>query len=327
MLSTPLNETALYDCLERLVPDICGQASEIASVQCAHSEYSSSYATYVVTVRLRTGDERRVFLKSFGFTQVVKDERELRRDRELRVYRDLLTGTDLGTPEYYGSIWDESQNRFWLLLEFLNGTEVRYCEIEHWIAAAAWVGRLQARFRQHVGRLRECEFLLRHTTEFFQKKADLALREVYQFSTSLGQRLVNILKNYDRLVEIMVRQPQTLVHGAYRPQNIFVEINGHPTGRVCAIDWELASLGSTLYDLAFFSDGFKPPELDRMFDVYRQEAIGVPVPARQEMGYVVDCFRFYRTINWLSRANQKRFTEDVVARLIDRGEQLRTLVF
>ena len=58
------------------------------------------------------GESFRFFLKDYGFSRQSKDAPEARRDRELRVYRDLLAGADLGTPAYYGSVWNEQVGRF-----------------------------------------------------------------------------------------------------------------------------------------------------------------------------------------------------------------------
>ena len=80
--------------------------------------------------------------------------------------------------------WDESQGTFWLLLEFVNGVEVRFCEFEYWIAAAGWLGRLQGYFTQHSDRLSACDFLVHHDTDFFQSRAELACAK-YPKSLSL----------------------------------------------------------------------------------------------------------------------------------------------
>ncbi len=253
---------------------------------------------------------------------------EQRRERELRVYQDLLAAAELGTAKHCGSVWDESEGRFWLLLEFVDGMEVRSCDFEYWVAAAAWLGRMQGYFAQHSNRLNGCDFLLRHDTDFFWSVAELALRAVSQISIPLADRVAKIVNRYDRLVDVMVGQPSTLVHGAYLPSQILVDVNSESL-RICPIDWELAAFGSPLYDLAFLSDGFESPRLDLLWDAYRQEAekYDISVPNREEMRFVVDCFRLHKVINWLSQSLDRQYPEEEVAKLVGIGERIGNLVF
>src|SRR5205823_228814 len=80
------------------------------------------YAAEVLTVRLDSGAAFRVFLKNFGLSARPKDGPRQRREREVRVYRELLAGAGLGTAGYYGSVLDEARGRLWLLLEYVDGT-------------------------------------------------------------------------------------------------------------------------------------------------------------------------------------------------------------
>ena len=75
------------------------------------SQFSSFYAADVITVRLHSGREFKVFLKNFGSFDHAKDMMQARREREALVDRDVLAGSALGTPEYYGSVWDELQQQ------------------------------------------------------------------------------------------------------------------------------------------------------------------------------------------------------------------------
>ncbi len=97
---------------------------------------------------------------------------------------------------------------------------------------------------------------------------------------------------------------------------------------MCPIDWELAALGATLYDLAIFTDGVEPQTRDRIWDAYRQTAadFNVPIPDRAHMRYIVDCFRLHRIFDWLSRGVEKQFSENKVTKLVDRAERQSALV-
>jgi phosphotransferase family enzyme len=320
-------DVALRQCLEDVVIDRYGRREAIVAIDRRRSACSASYPSDVVTFRLTSGEEFRLFLKNFGSSQLPKDAPGQRRERELRVYRDLLAGADLGTARYHGSAWDSSQGRFWLFLEFVDGLPVRDCGLDGWVAAAGWLGRMQAAFAGRLERRAGWDFLLRHDADFFGSKAERALRAVSQTSASLVGRLGDIVSRYDRLVAVMVSQPSTLVHGSYRPENILVDCRAEPP-RVCPVDWELAAIGAPLYDLAFISDGFKPPALDRLWGAYREQAgaQNLAVPDREEMRYVVDCFRLHKVLKSLSESREKGYPQATVAKLVGMAEELSRLL-
>ncbi len=67
--------------------------------------------------------------------------------REIRVYRELLDGAGLGTPEFYGESTDPSTGRHWLFIENVEGDVLwQVGELETWAAAARWLADLHSRF-------------------------------------------------------------------------------------------------------------------------------------------------------------------------------------
>jgi hypothetical protein len=321
------DDAALRGCLERIVAERCGAGAAIARIRRARFPYIGSYDCDTLSVELDDGNRLAIFLKDFGHSRLSKDDRELRRDRELRVYRDLLAEADLGTPGYYGSIWDESRGRFWLLLELVDGVVVKEVDAESGVPAGAWLARLQGHFLRRAERLEKCDFLIRHDAAFFRAKAAAARRDVAELSPPSAPRLAAMLERYDRAVEVMASQPLSLVHGGYIPWHILVCANGDAV-RVCAIDWELAARGATLYDLAFFTDGVEPRVRQQICNAYRLAAMdhGVPLADELEMQHVMDCFRLHRILDWLSRSAEKRFSEKKVAGLVAQAETLGAAV-
>jgi hypothetical protein len=321
------DQEVLRDWLEHRLPGILGVPSTIDRIDRQRCKYASSYDAAIVTVHAATGAELKIFLKDFGCSGFPKNEPARRRDRERRAYEILLQRAGLGTPQCYGSVWDESCGRFWLFLEFVNGPELRAADFEYWIMAAGWLGQLHGRFARQVDSLRACDFLVNHDSDFFRAPAELALRDVAQISAPLARRLATLLNGYDPLVRVMARQPPTLVHGHYRPCNILVDVTAVPA-RVCPVDWEQTAVGSGFYDLAFIADGFERVRLDRLVDAYRQQALAhhLAVPDAEEIRYIVDCFRLFMRINLLSRACERGLSEQKVARTIDLVESLFQLV-
>jgi aminoglycoside phosphotransferase (APT) family kinase protein len=284
---------------------------------------ATAYASEVVTFRLLDGGERRLFLKDFRSSKLPKDDPVARCRRELGVYRDLLKEADLGTAEFYGYVETEADGRHQLLFEFVDGLELRSSEFPEWVRAAGWLARLHGSFQSEPERLGGCTFLMRHDAEFFTFRAEAALRAMTELSEALETRLRSLLEGYGDIVQAMANQPRTLVHGSYRPSNILVGRNS-TTMRIVPVDWELAAIGAPLYDLAFLSNGFRPPELDTILDAYRRQADreGVFLPDPDEFHYLLDCFRLHKVVKSLSESVLLGFSRKTVEKLMDMAEQL-----
>jgi aminoglycoside phosphotransferase (APT) family kinase protein len=317
------DEDTLRQCLGRAVPDLVGSPPAVTGIRRVRFNLATSYDTYLLTVELASGEQLKVFLKNFGFSVRPKDGPRQRRERELRVYQDLLRENDLGTARYYGSVVDESRGRFWLLLEFVDGTPVGYCDLEYWPAAAEGLGRMHGAFARQGDRLRACDFLIRQDGAFFWSKTERALKDVGQIAPHLVDRLAALVSRYAPVVAAMTGQPPTLVHGGCRPSNILVRVASDPS-RVCVLDWEEAAVGPPLVDVAYLLDGFEPPTLDRFLDAYRRgaSAYDLALPPAGEMRYLVDCFRLHMTLNSLSQAVLKGYKERDVAKLLVIAEGL-----
>jgi thiamine kinase-like enzyme len=114
----------------------------------------------------------------------------------------------------------------------------------------------------------------------------------------------------------------TLAHGGYKPAQIIIDSDAVPM-RITPVDWETASFNSGFLDVAKFTDGFKPPVLDEMFEAYIREAFQYGLVINpQEMRHVVDCFRLFRVIIWLATAKQRGFTLEQLTRVVDHGEEI-----
>jgi hypothetical protein len=335
-METPVTTTAATPCPDELVLQECigdivavhfGGRRSVSSVQRKRSQFSSFYASDVLTIRLESGEELKVFMKDFGSYDHPKDGLAERRERELAVYRDLLAHASLGTAQYYASAWDPAAGRFWLFLEYVEGEPVKHYGFDHWVPPAAWLGRMQGYFSKHTKLWEKCSELIRHDAAFFHGIAEQALRSVGQFSPAYARDLEPVVRRYDAAVRVMAVQPKTFVHGTYRPAQIIVNRTGGQV-RFCPVDWEKAAVGSGLYDLTFLADGFKRPRLDQILDAYVTAAgeFGANVCDRQDMTFVMNCFRLHRVMNWLSLAADRRFPEPEVLDLLDRSKEIERLV-
>src|SRR6266498_4565538 len=147
-------DEALRQSVELGLARVGGSGAPVAAIRRREFSGSTSYAVEIVTVELATGDTFDVFLKDYGRSRLPKDAAAERRERELRVYEELLEHQELGTALFYGARRDEAAARFWLMIEFVEGEPLRDCTYEYWPAAAAWLGRLHGQFRGQGDRLR-----------------------------------------------------------------------------------------------------------------------------------------------------------------------------
>jgi aminoglycoside phosphotransferase (APT) family kinase protein len=316
-------EAELRQTVERALKRVEENGSPLAAIHRRGFEGATSYAVEIVTAELESGRAVDMFLKDFGHSILPKDAAAERRERERCVYADLLEGQELGTARYYGARWDERAGRFWLMLEFIDGKPLRHCGFDHWLAAAAWLGRLHGRFAGQRDRLRACGFLMRHDADFFVAASGRALQALSGFSTPLARRLDAVLDGYEPVVTTLTREPDALVHGSYRPQNVLVVRSSEPP-RVCPTDWELAAFGRSTYDLAFICDGFDPPRLDALLDAYERELdrSGVPVRERDELRHEIDCFRLHKTIRSLGNLDQWKHPAETATKVVASAEEI-----
>jgi hypothetical protein len=323
-----LDEAALRDLTREALQGVGLEADALIDVEKLDLSSTTSYPTAAVTARLRGGGSVRLFLKDFGSSRLPKDGVESRRLREVHIYRDLLAGTGLGTPEYHGSLLDECGGRLWLLLELVDGVQLRECDFEAWIAAAAWLARLHGHFAGRAAELDRSPLLIRHDEDYFCSRAEEAVRDLRQFSGGAQRRLADLLVGYEELAATMARQPRTLVHGNYRPKNVVIQQASGGT-RVAPVDWEVAAIGSPLYDLGHLLDGFRGEQLRALLAAYESEAQarGGHVALDADALRLMAAFCLHRVVKSLGRSLEKGFGEVDVSDLLDHGEVLREEIF
>jgi aminoglycoside phosphotransferase (APT) family kinase protein len=325
---TQSDEDELRSCLARTAPGVFGAPAAITEIRRTKYHTCTSYDAYVVSVLLNDRNEVTLFQKDFGLSLRPKDDAKRRREREVLVYQNLLWGTDLGTPRYYGSVMDEAEGRAWLLLEYVDGTPVGYTELGlGWAPAAEALGRLHGYFAPQVDSLRGCDYLVHHTVDFLWATVEQALRSLAQIAPAMLGRLENLVARYDPVIALLADQPKTLLQGGSRGSNILVRIASDPS-RACILDWEQAAFGPPLFDLAHLVDGITPPLLDGLLDAYRRgaTAYGMALPPNDEVKHAVDCFRLHMVLNLLARSVLKRYTEKDMVKLLDYGDRIASTV-
>jgi hypothetical protein len=314
------DDPLLRECIEKITSERFDSRNELTAMVRKPYRHIGSYDCEIVTASLSNGETLDVFFKDFRFTQQPKDERKRRRDREVFTYQHLLADAGLGTAECYGSLWGE-QGRYWLFLEYVRGQAIQSPSGEHAALAGDWLARMQDRFREQIPHLARGDLLIAMDDAFFRDRALRAVRDTSRIAPVAEKRLRSLVQRYDPAIELLARQPRTLVHGGYIPWHILVDESREPT-RLCAIDWELAAIGPSLYDLALFTDDASPPEEARILGRYCDSARSLALPLPDEFEHVIGCIRLHRVFDWLSRAVEKGFSERKVVRLVERAERI-----
>jgi len=309
-------------CLERVIEQERGTRCTIANFARRPVGQARTRGPEVLTVRLAAGGSMRLFVKLASDARPSAGSGN-RWDRERQVYGDLLAGAPLDTPRYHGSGWDARRERSWLLLEFVSGDRLRWQDLDHFVAAAAWLGRMQVHFGRHPDRPRACALLDRHDASFFQGWADRARAAARGIAPSLAGRLLRLVERHEPWIEVMTAGPPTVVHGSFRRRHILVERGSHPP-RIRPVGWEWAALGSPLYDLAFLSEGVRPPTLERMWTAYRdaRTASGLAAPDWETIERLTACFRIHRVFRQLAEPPAELLSPAEAGRLIQRAERL-----
>lgn len=324
-MDLPVSATGLERMLQQSAAQEGGHGGQFRLLDFTPLEQTTSFPCFLLFVETTTGSRLKLFLKDYSASRLPKDGLAGRIEREVRVYQDLLTAANLGTAACYGTGPDGQKGPAWLLLEYVPGIELRSCGFEAYLHAAAWLGKLHAYFHLHPQKLDGANYLVYHKKDFFADRARSAVQAVSGYGSSLAERLMVVLKDYDHIIDRQITQTHTLVHGSFRPQNILL-VEEDPAWRVCPVDWELAGHGSQFFDLAFLTDGYQPPRLNMLLDAYGQELkqCGMPVPDRQALLEVLDCFRLHKMLKSLSDSLPMNFPLSSVTKILALAEKIRS---
>jgi aminoglycoside phosphotransferase (APT) family kinase protein len=283
---------------------------------------STSFACERLTA---SSGERAVelFFKDYGRCRLARGSRAGIR-REIEVYRRLLDPELLGTPRHVGSLREPEDGRSWLLLENVRGARLADLGFEHWLAAAAWLGRLQGHAARHGISERPPACLVVHDLANLRSIAEEAVCVVASIDGVLERRLRETLDGHEGILERQDAQPRTLVHGSFRPDNILVDVAATPP-RVAPVDWEHAALGCALYDVAFLSAGLVREEVEALLAAQRASAaeFGLRLPEGDEAWELVTILRLQKALRSLGRALRWSYERESIERLITLVGRLR----
>ena len=248
--------------------------------------YLTSHWLAAVDVTYADGSSESLVLKDLG-SSIGDAKPAFAHDplREIDVYRSILAQARLGTAEYRGAVIDNAHGRFWLVLERVEATALwQLGSLDGWRHVAGWLAEMHTRLRDA-----ESEHAVRWTPDYVRTWIARARDYSRDPAVSLAARRAATLS--ERLLALRTG----FVHGELYPSNILVDV---PTGRVCAIDWEMAGVGPLLLDLAALTSGsWGPRERRQLAEAYWR---GTDMRmSLEELLAELDVCRLFVALQWL----------------------------
>jgi hypothetical protein len=278
--------------------------------------WGGTFPAEIVTCRVDNRGDIRLFCKyetggraeSHGHRGGVTYERQ--------VYRDLLQPLSLTVPHFYGSCEDRCAGWSWLVLEYLDDSlpvnKVR--EPDAVIRAADWVGTFHAVMEQRM----QCAvlpFLFRYDAAYYGGWAERTVQRCRRHAVE-ADWLALACRNFTEAVDLLVREPLTILHGEYYPKNIRWQ-----SGVIRPVDWESVAVGAGEIDLASLTE-YWPEELAKQCErAYSQARWPQCAPARFQRR--LDLARLYLQFRWLGASESWPVREGAMWRIERRIEQVR----
>jgi hypothetical protein len=296
---------ALDDMLRRDNANL-GRIVRLESNPCADR---TSFNLVDLAIELEDGTVLRLLLKELGMKDLHETARRVKPNflynplREIKTYQEILAPNRLGTAHFYGAVVRPDEDCYWLFLEKVSG--LRICQLRDysaWLRAARWLAHLHSRFAGESVTLNRSAPLLRYDAAFYR----LWLERVETF-LSEGLRLSvweQLVANYDRAIERLIRLPSTLIHGEFYASNILVQETREGC-RICPVDWETAAVGPGLIDLAALASGsWAERERPEMAAAYHDTLLseGMPSFPLDDLLLALDDCRLHLAIRWLGWA-------------------------
>ena len=307
--------------LAAAVRRLAGARAEVVGVHRTLSPYATVSPSEVVSVELAGGEAASIFVKHLGGEQRDHPDK-LVREREARVYGELLGDSSLPVPRFLGAHPNGTTGRLELFLEYVDGWSLKYREMRHWHAAARRLARLHLEFSGRADDLRRRGFLLRLDRAYLLAWAGRAIAAVSSLSTELAGQLRPTVDALGVAADLLDAQAPTLVHNDLAPKNVIADTTKAPD-RTCIVDWEMAGTGCGLIDLSHLTYGLPQDEVDRMFDLYCGELRGTGlVPSHDEGRRLFAACQLHGALYRLAHAGEWRLPLERVAEWIADCQQL-----
>lgn len=287
------------------------------SIELRVTHPESAFPTYRADLRFSGRADLSLFVKDLGARRRPVDQPVRHRECELDVYGRLLIGAELGTPRFVTEA-PAKDGSHWLVLEFVDGTPLKWLDFEWWLVAAGWLGRKDAHFQARQGELAAVTSLRRFDEAHFAALGSQAMEAVHSTDPGKASSLAPIVEYCDEVVQDLTLGEWTLVHGSYRRAQVLVVTTSVPP-RVCAVDWETAGYGSPLCDLASLCEGFESERLSALVGAYLDSVVqhGGVAPDVEDLCRAMRAHWICRQLRFVVKSFRRHWAERHLSRFID----------
>ncbi len=219
---------------------------------------------------------------------------------ERTVYEGVLPHAAVTSPRYYGARpVDDGAAAFWMFLEDVGADRYSDQSAAHMTLTARWIAQLHGavtgvaaartlpdggpgRYQAHLAGARE-------KIERRLPGPDLTNDDVAMLE-GVVDRLNRVDAHWSHIESCCVGLPPTVVHGDFRPKNVYLRTNG--CGVACyPIDWETAGWGVPAADLTRV-------DLHAYWSVAREWCEGVTFEDVRRLAWLGQVFRTLAAIDW-----------------------------
>ena len=307
--------------LEAVLEEALGRRVAVTSAESEPCVFAGRWPSHVLRLELGDGTRLRLFLKEAGLSG--HPDKSIP-DKEVRMYRDVLTGDGLPVPAYYGTRARPGTGRHALYLEHVDDHSLKYQDLESWYRAAGVVGGLHAAFAGRVRELAGSGVLPPLDGAYFETWAARARTEVAAHVPELAPGVEALLSEYGAVAETLAGAPPTLVHNDLGSRNVVVD-RCDPDLGVYVVDWENASLGCGVLDLTHLVYGLDPGPRRRMCEAYFGALEGTPLEAATDDAArrLVAAAEVHRAVYRLGRCRHRGYSTEATEGLLAHGLEAR----
>jgi aminoglycoside phosphotransferase (APT) family kinase protein len=228
--------------------------------------------------------------------------------REISVYRQALSRIGNFAPRFFGSVVDPQHDRYWLIIEQVRGRELyQIGDFALWTHVARCLAKQHAKLRRLIPGQTDLQArLIRHGPREQEAWFERACQRVVRArGGEAGRRLLETGVLLSQLAEALAAFPATLIHGEFYPSNILINTD-LDCPRVCAVDWEMAGLGTGLLDLASLVVGhWSDEQQSALAKAYWEAARDEGEVYEEAMFFRVLLFcRLYVSLRWLGWSDE-----------------------
>ena len=224
------------------------------------SDYTSTFPIEIVTCQLNDGQIIKLFCKYLGGMGPNNFGHKGGVEYESKVYNKVLKDVSLPKPKYYGTCYFPNNDETLLVLEYLEGSDRLHLTVspETWLKEAGlWIAHFHNFKQTNIP-----SFLKVYNKAYYTHWAKRVQNLVNKSNSDYGW-IINLCNSFMKNIDILLDNPQSIIHGEYYPKNIIIQNN-----TIYPIDWESTAVATGEIDLASLIEGWDENTIEQVKEIY-----------------------------------------------------------